>query len=85
MWKISILPSLDDIISDCIAMVTSAGRSLYYLEVCGPDACHVHEHDSRVDARPAIVGVAGEATVPGDAWLLVLRRHGGQLASVEVS
>ena len=44
---------------------------------------HVHEHDPRVDARPAVERVAGEAVVPGDAGLLVLGGHGRQLGGVE--
>lgn len=46
--------------------------------------CHIHEHDARVDARPAVEGVAGEAAVPGDTGLLMLRGHGGQLGGIKL-
>lgn len=44
---------------------------------------HVHEHDPRVDARSAVEGVSGETVVPGDAGLLVLRSHRGQLRGIK--
>lgn len=54
------------------------------LEIDAPQSRHVHEHDPRVDPRPAVEGVPGETVVPGDAGLLVLRGHGGQLRGVKV-
>lgn len=56
----------------------------YNLKEHAPQPRHVHEHHSWVDARPAVEGVAGEAVVPGDAGLLVLRSHGGQLGGIEL-
>lgn len=55
-----------------------------HLEEDAPQPRHVHQHDSRVDARPAVEGVAGEAVVPRDAGLLVLRSHGSQLRGIKV-
>lgn len=55
-----------------------------HLEVHVPHPGHVHEHDARVDARPAVERVAGEAVVPGDAGLLVLRGHGSQLGGIKL-
>ena len=60
-----------------------SGQSLPYLKERAPHPGHVHEHDPRVDARPAVERVAGEAVVPGDAGLLVLGGHGRQLGGVE--
>ena len=54
-----------------------------HLEEHAPHPGHVHEHDPWVDARLAVVGVAGEAVVPGDAGLLVLRGHGSQLGGIK--
>lgn len=54
------------------------------LEEHAPQPRHVHQHDSRVDARPAVEGVAGEAVVPGDAGLLVLRSHCSQLRGIKI-
>lgn len=54
-----------------------------YLKEHSPHPGHVHEHHSRVDPRPAVEGVTGEATVPGNARLLMLRGHRGQLGGSE--
>lgn len=55
-----------------------------YLEEKAPHSCHVHQHDSWVDACPAVERVSGETVVPGDAGLLVLRGHGCQLGGIKL-
>ncbi len=48
------------------------------------DACHVHEHDSWVEARfYRSERVSSEAVVPADPRLLVLRGHRCQLTAVK--
>lgn len=61
----------------------SARLCAAYLEVLSPHPGHVHEHHSRVHACAPVVRVPGEAVVPSDPGLLVLRRHGGDLCGVE--
>lgn len=55
-----------------------------HLKLLGSDACHVHEHDSRVDSSLAVVRVACKAVIPGDSRLLVLRRHGRYVAAIKL-
>lgn len=63
--------------------MADGGSAPAYLKERAAHPGHVHEHDAGVDARPAVERVAGKAAVPGDARLLVLRGHGGQLGGVE--
>lgn len=55
-----------------------------HLEEGAPHPRHVHKHHARVDARPAVERVPSEAAVPGDAGLLVLWGHSGQLRRVQL-
>lgn len=55
----------------------------FYLEEFLPDFRHVHEHDPGVNARLAIVRVAGKTVVPSNPRLLVLWSHGSQVAGIE--
>lgn len=55
-----------------------------HLKEHAPHTCQIHEHDPRVDARPAVERVTGEAIVPGDAGLLVLWGHSSQLRRIKV-
>lgn len=55
-----------------------------YLEEHAPHPCHVHEHDSWVDSRPAVERMTGKAAVPGDAGLLVFRGHCSQLGGIKL-
>lgn len=52
------------------------------LEVAHPG--EVHEHDARVDAEFAVVGMTGEAVVPAGVRVLVLGAQGCHLAGVHL-
>lgn len=43
----------------------------------------IHQHDARIDAKRTVKGMSGEAIVPADAAVLLLRTKGYHLAGVE--
>ena len=59
-------------------------RGSTYFEQRAADPGEVHQHDSRVDPRDPVEGVACEAAVPAYLGHLVLGGHGGQLRAVEL-
>ncbi len=67
-----------------IVLVLLIEREHFFDELELAHSSQIHEHDTRVEAELAVVGMSSESIVPAHVGVLVLGRQRRQVSPIEV-